>query len=190
MLQRIRLQRLIGWLLLLAVAGGGFLLVADVYGNYMGVARAFDQAYAVRPVFVSAEYVTEPGAVNVAISFRIDTGDARVPLYFDALAYTLVVLDPAGDTVTEGRNAVQGVYIGRYSYWGGEQRLKVGTDRVFRSPSTMHSLYKDRLKKELAAGHRTLVAMGELTLEVMTKFGRQTVAIPFLWRFSLEVAGG
>ncbi len=190
MLQRVKLQRLIAWLLLLVVAGGGVYLIADVHSNYTGVARALGEARAVRPVFVSARLIASSGEINVDISFRIDTGNAHVPLFFDALAYTLVVLNPEGSVITGAYNTAQGVYVGRYSYWGEEQPLKAVAHSIFQSPSLMHSLYKDRLTKELAGGHRTLAALGELTLEVETKFGRQTLAIPFDWRFSLESSGG
>ena len=164
----------------------GFLLVACVHTNYSSIAHAIGQAYTVRPVFVSSQYIEERNGVDVEISFRIDTGDAHVPVFFDALAYTLVVVDPNGDMITEGGNSVRGVYIGRYSYWGNEQPL-TSSSQVFRSPSAMHSLYKNRLMAELHAEHRTLAALGELTLEVKTKFGRQTLAIPFKWQFSLTV---
>ena len=180
------LRYLLAWLLLIGVMVSGFLLVACVHTNYDSVAHAIGQAYTVRPVFVSSQYITEKNGVNVEISFRIDTGSAHVPVFFDALAYTLVVVDPNGDTITEGDNAVCGVYIGRYSYWGSEQLL-TSSNHVFRSPSVMRSLYKGRLLTEIHSGQRTLAALGELTLEVETKFGRQTLAIPFKWQFSLTV---
>jgi len=183
-LSRLRLRHLIAWLVLIGVGSVGFLLIADVHSNYDSVAQTIGHARAVQPVFVSAQYITEKSGINVEISFRIDTKSTHVPIFFDALAYTLVVVDPHGDTITEGDNFVQGVYIGRYSYWGGA-KLLTNSDRIFQSSSVMRSLYKDRLLAELHSGQRRLAALGELTLEVETKFGRQTLAIPFKWQFSL-----
>ncbi len=180
------LRHLIAWFLLIGVVVGGFLLAGCVHANYNSVARAIGRAYAVRPVFVSSQYITERNGINVEISFRIDTGGTQVPVFFDALAYTLVVVDPNGDTITEGDNAVRGVYIGRYSYWGSEQLL-TSSNHVFRSPSVMRSLYKGRLLTEFHSGQRTLAALGEVTLEVETKLGRQTLAIPFKWQFPLTI---
>ncbi len=165
-------------------------LVASIHSNYLGVARALGEAHTVRPMFVSARLIASSDEINVDVSFRIDSGNAHVPLFFDALAYTLVVLNPEGNVIAGAYNTARGVYVGRYSYWGKEQPLKAVAHSIFKSPSIMRSLYKDRLLKELSAGHHTLVALGELTLEVETKFGRQTVAIPFDWRFSLESSGG
>ena len=188
MLPRVRLQRLLAWLLLLVVAGGGVFLIGGIRSNYIEVAHALAKARAVRPVFVSAQFIAKADEINVDISFRIDTNNAHVPLFFDALAYTLVVLDPDGDIITEGSNSAQGIYIGRYSYWGNRQALP-SSELVFRSPSVMKSLYRDRLMAEARAGRRKLAALGELTLEVETKFGRQTLAIPFNWQFSLATFG-
>ncbi len=188
MLPRVRLQHLFAWLLLLVVAGGGVFLVAGIRSNYIGVAQALAEARAVRPVFVSARLIRETDEINVNISFCVNADNAHVPLFFDVLAYTLVVLDPNGDIITEGDNSVRGVYIGRYSYWGDRQAL-TSSKRIFRSPSVMKSLYRDRLTAEIRAGRRKLAALGELTLEVETKFGQQTLAIPFNWRFSLATLG-
>lgn len=156
--------------------------------TYRAVAGALDTAAATRVTLLGATRSETPEELNVALSFELALPPHAPPVAFVALAYTLVVADARAGTVTEGDRAVQGIYVGRYSYWGNEVPLTASPNAVT-SPSVMHSLYRERLSAALAAGKHHLVALGEATLRVTTRLGAQDLAVPFEWRFTLKTGG-
>lgn len=156
---------------------------------YSAVAGALDSAAATRVSLLTATLSENPRELDVALSFELGLAPQAPAVEFIALAYTLVVADAQAAPVSEGARSVQGIYVGRYSYWGGEVPLTPPSN-AFTSPSVMHSLYRERLTAALASGKDHLVALGEATLRVMTRLGSQDVAVPFEWRFTLSAPGG
>jgi hypothetical protein len=146
-----------------------FVVVRVNYGAVAAVLTSVSETKVVldRVGFTEAE---EGVSIDLYFGFRVPLA-LGVEVSFDAVSYSL---------------SVSGVYLGRYSYWGGGVVLSDRPEKeLFTSTAQMKSLYKERLLENLRAGRNEIIAEGQAEIRVVTRMGEQKVVLPVRWTFEI-----
>jgi len=166
-------RTLLTWLIFSTVFIISLYTFLVVQANYGAVATVLTSASGTKVVLDRVEFTEAEEGVSIDLYFWFEIPSALgVEVSFDSVSYSL---------------SVNGVYLGRYSYWGGGVVLSDRPEKeLFTSTAQMKSLYKERLLENLRAGRNEILAEGQAEIRVVTRMGEQKVTLPVRWTFEIR----